>query len=66
MLKELPAAFKGGDFEVFLQDFSDDRVCEIEALVRWRRNGTLMPPDAFIQIAEEGGLITDIDCFVLD
>lgn len=37
-----------------------------EALVRWQQeDGTLMPPDQFIPIAEECGLINDLGAFVL-
>jgi diguanylate cyclase (GGDEF)-like protein/PAS domain S-box-containing protein len=36
-----------------------------EALVRWREDGKYIPPDAFIPLAEETGLITEIDRFVL-
>ena len=38
-----------------------------EALVRWERPGTgLLPPDEFLPIAEESGLIDAVDAWVLD
>lgn len=39
----------------------------LEALVRWvRPDGTLVPPDDFIPIAERSDLILDVDRWVLD
>ena len=38
-----------------------------EALVRWERPGIgLLPPDEFLPIAEESGLIDAVDAWVLD
>ncbi len=44
----------------------DGRICGVEALVRWvhPRAGNV-PPEEFINIAEETGLIAEIDRFVL-
>lgn len=36
-----------------------------EALVRWRDGDQFIPPDAFIPLAEETGLITEIDRMVM-
>ncbi|MFE8032989.1 EAL domain-containing protein [Thiohalocapsa marina] len=36
------------------------KVCGAEALIRWQRDDTLVPPAAFIPLAERTGLITDI------
>ncbi|MCB1704045.1 MAG: EAL domain-containing protein [Halioglobus sp.] len=36
-----------------------------EALVRWQEDGEYISPDAFIPLAEETGLITEIDRFVM-
>ena len=37
-----------------------------EALIRWRDGDTWIAPDSFIPLAEETGLITEIDRFALD
>jgi diguanylate cyclase (GGDEF)-like protein len=69
MLDELPRAIEQGDLEVFLQpkvSLPDGRTFGFEALVRWRRNGVLVQPGQFILLAEESGLVLDIDCFVLN
>ena len=41
-------------------------VCGAEALIRWQDdNGKFIPPDAYIELAEESGLITRITKYVL-
>jgi diguanylate cyclase (GGDEF)-like protein len=41
-------------------DLQTEQVTGVEALVRWQRDGVLVPPDAFIGAAEESGLITEV------
>lgn len=44
----------------------DYKACGYEALVRWvLDDGTVMPPDTFLHVAERSGLIIDIDRTVL-
>ncbi|MDT8427394.1 MAG: EAL domain-containing protein [Pseudomonadales bacterium] len=56
--------------QVFYQpifDVRDDTIVGCEALVRWQdAAGNWVPPDEFIPIAEERGLINKVDCQVLD
>jgi diguanylate cyclase (GGDEF)-like protein len=49
-------------------DFRDGRVVGAEALVRLRgpQGGPLLPPDAFIDVAEDSGLVVEMDCWVID
>ena len=66
----LRKALEERQFELFYQpqiDVCDGRVCGMEALLRWRhpQRGLIMP-DEFILLAEECGLIIDIDRWVLD
>jgi EAL domain-containing protein (putative c-di-GMP-specific phosphodiesterase class I) len=42
------------------------RIVGLEALVRWERNGTLVPPDRFVQIAEAGELSLDLTWRVIE
>jgi EAL domain-containing protein (putative c-di-GMP-specific phosphodiesterase class I) len=42
------------------------RIVGLEALVRWDRNGTLLPPDRFVQIAEAAELSLDLTWGVIE
>lgn len=47
-------------------DTGSGRMHAVEALIRWRRqDGTLVPPDLFIPIAEQSHLIVEIDQWVI-
>jgi len=47
-------------------DAASGRIVGAEALLRWRRNGELIPPGKFIPIAEHSSLILDIGAWVID
>ena len=67
-LTALEKAVESGGLEVWLQPkvrLPDGPVLGFEALVRWRLDAQLIPPDEFISLAEESGLILEIDHFML-
>lgn len=68
MVEELPEAIRSGQLEAYLQpkvNLRDGQAFGFEALVRWTRGDHLVPPGQFIHIAEESGLVIEIDNCIL-
>jgi Amt family ammonium transporter len=67
--QELKRAVERGEIQLSYQpivDLTDGRVLAMEALARWRHPYRgLVPPDVFIPIAEQTGLIVDLGRHVL-
>ncbi|MBH9551265.1 EAL domain-containing response regulator [Inhella gelatinilytica] len=69
LLKGLRASFEARRLFVVYQpqvELNSRRVVGVEALLRWRtEDGRFVPPDQFIPLAEQSGLIISIGEFVL-
>jgi diguanylate cyclase (GGDEF)-like protein len=68
MAERLPKAIAGNDLQVFLQpqlDLSTGAVYGFEALVRWTCDGRAVSPCDLIRVAEQSGLIADLDRYVM-
>ncbi len=67
---ELASAIRNQELIVYYQPIialDTGRCVGAEALVRWQQpNGRMIPPDSFIPIAEEFGLIADITDFIIE
>jgi EAL domain-containing protein (putative c-di-GMP-specific phosphodiesterase class I) len=69
LVRRVRRGMAAGELEVHYQpkvDIASGALDGVEALVRWRRNGTIVPPGAFLPAVEQGGLIRELTLFVLD
>ena len=66
----LRKAIEGGDFVLHYQPqvhLGVARAHSVEALLRWRRSDTeIVPANDFVQVAEQSGLMLDLNDWVLD
>ncbi len=67
---DLQLAIRNNEFRLFFQpiiDLASRRMAGAEALIRWKHpTRGMVPPDAFIPLSEESGLIIDIGLWTLD
>lgn len=69
ILVDFPRAIKDQEFIVYYQpkvSLEDNSLCGSEALVRWIRNGKLVPPMEFIPALEREGSVRTLDFYVFE
>ncbi len=69
LVESLRASVAAGDLSLVYQPVvraSTGTITGVEALARWRSNGVDVPPDVFIRVAEESGLVVALGDVVLD
>lgn len=66
---EMEGALKNEEFKIYYQpkvSVKDEKVVGAEALVRWEKNGNIVPPDNFIPIFEKNMFIIKLDLYVFE
>lgn len=69
VINSVEPALEAGEFEVFYQpkvNMKTRKLIGAEALIRWRKNGSIVPPMDFIPICEKMGLVQKLDFYVLE
>ena len=64
-----PDALRNSEFQVYFQPkvrMDSGRLCGCEALVRWDRNGVIVPPNDFVPVLERTGAVCDLDFYMLE
>lgn len=65
----MSAALQKREFELYYQpkvDLQTQKITGAEALVRWFKDGELIPPDNFIPLFEKNGFIEKLDYYVVE
>ncbi|MDO9266382.1 MAG: EAL domain-containing protein [Sulfurimonas sp.] len=68
MVTNLKQAIQKSELELYFQpqnDVKTGKIVGVEALLRWKSEGKMIPPDVFIPLAEKSALIVEIGDFVL-
>ncbi len=69
VMATFPEAIANNEFVVYYQpkiNVKDESLCGCEALVRWIRDGEIVPPMDFIPVLEENGAVCELDFYVLE
>ena len=69
LVESLRSSVAAGDLSLVYQPVvraSTGRITGVEALARWNSNGVDIPPDIFIKVAEESGLIVPLGDVILE
>lgn len=69
MVRDLKLAIENNEFELYYQpkvELSSNLFVGAEALIRWHKNGAIIPPAQFIPVAEHSGLIVEIGKWAIE
>ena len=69
MKHELEIAFKNSEFVLFFQPYFDTisgKISGMEALIRWSKDGKIIPPNDFISFLERDPLIVEVEKWVIE
>lgn len=70
LIESMEESLRSGEFVPYYQpkfDARTERIVGAEALVRWiRQDGVKMPPDRFIRLFEQNGLISKLDMYMFE
>ncbi len=69
IMATFPEALASQEYVVYYQpkvSVQDEALCGCEALVRWIKDGELVPPMEFIPVLEENGAVCELDFYVLE
>ncbi len=69
MAVSVAPALKNREFHVYYQpkvNITSHEIVGAEALIRWVRNGEVIPPMEFIPVCERKGIVQKLDFFVLE
>ncbi|MFI3237325.1 MAG: EAL domain-containing protein [Lachnospiraceae bacterium] len=69
IITNMEKAVEENEFILYYQpkiDLTSGELVGAESLVRWMKNGTLMPPNLFIPIFERNGFMETLDYYILD
>ena len=67
--QNMSSAIENEEFEVYYQPkffIESEKIYGAEALVRWKHDGKIIPPDKFIPIFEKNKFILKLDLYILD
>lgn len=67
LLSDIAGAIKKGEFIFYVQPrvrISTGKITSAEALVRWQKDGQILPPSVFLKSLEENGYIAALDYYI--
>lgn len=65
----LPEALANKEFQIYFQpkiDLLNNKLCGCEALVRWGKDGQIIPPMDFVPVLEDEGIVCELDFYVFE